>query len=344
VVSASLRLCGESSFNSVQVHVAFGARAEALDALEDLHLGTVHLADAVVARLDLLGGEVRAVGEEGDLARHAVAGRAVELDGDALADVHVREVGHRDVDLHVLIGGIEQRQQRRAGLGQLARPDELRLDARRHRWRLNRGLVVRHAELVELALGELALLAQHLELMASDGDGALLGLGAGEHVAGAVAGAGRLVAPRLRFVEELLGAGAGADEGAFARQGRLGQRDRGGRLAQLRLPRADVLRPHVLGGRDLLLLAADLRIHHLQRLLAGGDAGGDVAIVEADEDGVGRDRVALAERDLEHASRDLAADDALLALDDAGVVRRAAVAAPHQHGGHGGDGEHGSDD
>jgi hypothetical protein len=88
----------------------------ALDALEDLHLGTVHLADAVVARLDLLR------------VKFARSARKVISPGTrwpgvlsssmaTLADAHVREVGDRDVDLHVLIGGIEQRQQRRAGLG-----------------------------------------------------------------------------------------------------------------------------------------------------------------------------------------------------------------------------------
>jgi hypothetical protein len=77
---------------------------------------------------------------------------------------------------------------------------------------------VRHAELVELALGELALLAQHLELMAGDGD---VPFSASARASMSRRGRGRRSPGRAppRFVEELLGAGAGADEGR-SREGR----------------------------------------------------------------------------------------------------------------------------
>ncbi len=56
-----------------EVDVALGAGLEALDVLEDADLGAIDLADAVAPRLDLLGREVRLVGDEAHLARDAAA-------------------------------------------------------------------------------------------------------------------------------------------------------------------------------------------------------------------------------------------------------------------------------
>ena len=106
-------------------------------------------------------------------------------------------VGDRHVDLHVLVRGIEHREQRRAGLRQLARPDELRLHDRRHRpargsrtWRASpRARRAARSASSRCWRSTSSCGARRRSLP-------LLGLGARQHVAGAVARAGRLVARR----------------------------------------------------------------------------------------------------------------------------------------------------
>src|SRR5205823_47188 len=80
----------------------------------------------------------------------ALPGLAVELDLDAPADPEARDLGDWYVDLHILVGGVEDRDDRCSRLRQLAGPDELRLHHGRHGGRADGVLRLRHAELVEL--------------------------------------------------------------------------------------------------------------------------------------------------------------------------------------------------
>ena len=122
-----------------QVDVALGAGLEALDVLEDAHLGAVDLAEAVAARLDLLGREV-------GLSRRRSSPRPGR-GGPARCRARSRPAGRRG-------SGRRRRPARRsartcrcgsstetiggARLRQLARPDELRLHDGRHVGRADR--------------------------------------------------------------------------------------------------------------------------------------------------------------------------------------------------------------
>ena len=185
----------------------------------------------------------------------------------------------------------------------------------------------RHLELGDLRLRQLAALLEHLELAAGDGDRPLLRLGAPEHVPGAIQRAARLVAARAGVVEELPRAGARGDQRLLALEAALGEVQHRCRLPELGLPRAHVLLPGALAELDLLLLAADVGLRDVQLLVLGHQAGLDVGGVEPREHGVRRDLGTLGEDHRQHAPRHLAPDDALLALDEAGVVGGRAVAA-----------------
>src|SRR5581483_7027441 len=314
-----------------EVDVAFRPRLEALDLLEDAHLGAVHLAEAVAPRLDLLRRERRLIGDEADLARHAMAGRAVELDRDATADAEVPDLGDRDVDLHVLVGRIEDGEDRRPGLGELAGPDHLRLHDGRHVRRADRVLGLRHLQLRELGAEEPPPALEDVELPARDGDVSALGLGPCEDLADAIERAARLVAPRARVVHELRGAGAARAEVALALPRPLGEIGGDLGLAELRPPRAHVAPPGVLDERDLLPLAADVGLGDLELLPLRLEPGANVVVVEAGEDGVRRDARAFLEEHVDDAPGHLAPDDPLHTLDEAGVVRRGAVATREPH-------------
>src|SRR5262249_14586172 len=295
------------------------------------------------ACLDLLGREARLVGDEAHLPGNAPAGLAVEHDLDPAPDPEAGDVGHRDVDLHVLVLRVEHRDDRGPGLGELARPDELRLDGRRRIGRPDLELGVRHLELGEPRARELAPLPQHVRLPAGDGDRALLCFGAREQLAGAIEGARGLVAARARVVEELRRTGPALHQLLLALEGPPRHLGGGLGLAQLGLPRAHVALPGLREQRHLLLLPADVRLEDIELLALRVEAGPHVGVVQAGHDRPRRDGRALTEGDLEDAPRDLAPDDALLALDEAGVVRRPVIAAdpPDRGREHGGDyGDH----
>ena len=75
----------------------------------------------------------------------------------------------------------------------------------------------------------------------------------------------------------------------------------------------------------------DLGLVHGDLAPFGLELRGHVAIVEPRDDRAGVDGRALAEPHLEHAARDLAAEDSLLAFDEARVVRGPALAPPRDH-------------
>src|SRR4029077_5678605 len=149
--------------------------------------------------------------------------------------VHVRD---RVVDLDVLVAWIEHRNDGRARLGQLARPDELRLHHGRDLGRVDLVLRARHLELRELGTRLLAPLAQHVRRPARDRDRALLGPGPAEELARAIEGARRLIATRAGVAEELRGARPALYELPLAVEAPPGHRGGGLGLAHLGLPRA----------------------------------------------------------------------------------------------------------
>src|SRR5437867_275293 len=114
-----------ASARSTDVDIPLRPRLKALDVFENADLRAIDLPHPVAPRLDLLGGEVRLVGDEAHLAGDPASRPAVELDLDALADAEPLELGHGDVDLHVLVPRIDHRDDRRARLRELARPDVL---------------------------------------------------------------------------------------------------------------------------------------------------------------------------------------------------------------------------
>jgi hypothetical protein len=197
---------------------------------------------------------------------------------------------------------------------------------------MHRVLGVEHLELGELRArqGELAFV--HLELSPGEPDLAFHRARAAEHVARALDRAARGVVLGERLVERLRRRDALGGELALAAVG-------GGRehrfclgLAQLGLARRDVAMPGRVGERHLLALAGDLRLLHRDVLLLRGDACPDLGVVELRDDRAGGNRVALVERHVEDARRDLGAQHPLLAFDEARVVRRAVVAAQVDHG------------
>src|SRR5262249_62229842 len=98
------------------------------------------------------------------------------------------------------------------GLGQLARPDELRLHDGLDVRRANGELAARHLQLRELRGGHLALLLEDVALLLRQGDAALLGLGPPEELTRALERAARLVACGAHVVELLRRARAGPDQ------------------------------------------------------------------------------------------------------------------------------------
>src|SRR5437667_76869 len=74
------------------------------------------------------------------------------------------DIGDRDVDLHVLVFGVDDRDDRGPRLRELAGPDVLRLHDGRHRRRVNLVFRMLDLDLAELRLRELALAPQHLEI------------------------------------------------------------------------------------------------------------------------------------------------------------------------------------
>src|SRR2546428_274487 len=143
----------------------------------------------------------------------APSGRAVGLDLHPPADVEAADLGDGDVDLHVLVGRVEDRDDGGTRLRELTRPDELRLYDGRRRGRADRVLGLGHAELAELRGRELTLGVQGSQLLLGEGDRALLGLRAREHLARPLDAAACLVAGRAPVVERLRRAYTGAHEG-----------------------------------------------------------------------------------------------------------------------------------
>src|SRR5262249_12486375 len=102
--------------------------------------------------------------------------------------------------------------------------------------------------------------------------------------------------------------------------------------------------PGVLGEPDLLALPGDVGVGHHDLLALGGEPGLDIRVVQARDHRSGLHLRPLAEGDLEHAARDLAADDPFLALDETGEVLGAAAAREPPHGKRHADRDHEADE
>ena len=149
-----------------------------------------------------------------------------------------------------------------------------------------------------------------------------------------------LVAPGAGVVELLCGARPGPREFAFADE-RLLRVARGReRLVELGPARSHVRRPGGLCDVHPLLLGRDVGRDDRDLLAARRDLAVDARRVEPRDDGTGRYAVALHERDLVRAGGYLAAQQALLALDEAGVdLARGLAAAVPPGGARGGEQE-----
>src|SRR6185369_3633230 len=313
------------------VDVALAADGEVLDAFEDADLDPIDLAHAIAARLDLLGREIGALGNERDFARPAFARVRIELDVHFRSDLDAVQVRDRDVDLHILVARIENRKHRRTRLRKLARPQQLRL---RDGWDIRRAdleLRVRDLELRELARGQRLLAAQHFDVCTGGGNRRLFGAGSFEDVGGALGGGLRSRQAVAGVVEHLLRRRAASGEAFLTLGGARGKLDVRARLLGFALARTKVLFPARLAkiGFDDRLL--DLARQHVDLLPGRLRARGDIGIVDAGNDGRCRHGVAFAEVHVEHASADLASQQAFFALDETGVAPVVFTAVMEDH-------------
>src|SRR5262249_34707154 len=148
-----------------------------------------------------------------------------------------------------------------------------------------------------------------------------------EHLLHAFDGAHRLLAFRAGFVEQLRRARAALLQRLLARIRLLREIGRRFRFAKLGLARALLTRPRALGQVYALFLRRDVGVDDIDLMVLAFDARADVLVVEHRDRGVRGYDVALAVLHFEDASDNFAAQDALFAFDETGVVRGPVIAA-----------------